>query len=607
MKTLKMIGLLFPIVFFPACIDLFGNDEEDDESLSEVPPEELTVEKIEEATLSFAQWEWGLVATSQALGETSTFVCTTDTINGGYLALFQNSNHSLIFSLNDDFKVQHFSQYSTGYVVDYGNDKVYVMSTDEDGYVYQVYDAVIEREARDTPFESIAAGIEAFRAQIDIVQPWFTDAYSMLLDAVLNGDAESLPVVAYEPYVENYGPAINKSALVNLSQALFGNVYPRVGGFNVNSDSIKTVTVYISEEFPLTTCRRGQNAIEAGQYGEEVENKIYCGLAIGKVSQMYGITGPYLTLGNAMYNVAPVLVSDVKAGIEFSLPEELSLGGSYLVCPYLISADDAADMEAGYEVNSALLRYCLSPYPYYNIDADIESIVVEKCTYHETSDLSAAFKVKARINPPADMESVIERWGIVVRKSGDSLGDNMIMADGEDKYSHTFEFVQQIYRGDCKIDEENYKATCDLEILIYVDIYPYVHYLVPRSYTVVYDEKPSIRYTQASLVTELCDVENHNVMEDAIHYAYEVTGAFWLDDNLVTYWDGPEGWHKGGTSYMGDYVIEGDFFYSHFLFTDLHPTTEYLIATRHGVEFMSSNHLVFGWSGDKVTSVEIVE
>ena len=241
------------------------------------------------------------------------------------------------------------------------------------------------------------------------------------------------------------------------------------------------------------------------------------------------------------------------------------------------------------------------------IDADIESIVVEKCTYHETSDLSAAFKVKARINPPADMESVIERWGIVVRKSDDSLGDNMIMADGEDKYSHTFEFVQQIYRGDCKIDEENYKATCDLEILIYVDIYPYVHYLVPRSYTVVYDEKPSIRYTQASLVTELCDVENHNVMEDAIHYAYEVTGAFWLDDNLVTYWDGPEGWHKGGTSYMGDYVIEGDFFYSHFLFTDLHPTTEYLIATRHGVEFMSSNHLVFGWSGDKVTSVEIVE
>ena len=88
MKTLKMIGLLFPIVFFPACIDLFGNDEEDDESLSEVPPEELTVEKIEEATLSFAQWEWGLVATSQASGETSTFVCTTDTINGGYLALF---------------------------------------------------------------------------------------------------------------------------------------------------------------------------------------------------------------------------------------------------------------------------------------------------------------------------------------------------------------------------------------------------------------------------------------------------------------------------------------------------------------------------------------
>ena len=286
MKTLKMIGLLFPIVFFPACIDLFGNDEEDDESLSEVPPEELTVEKIEEATLSFAQWEWGLVATSQASGEASTFVCTTDTINGGYLALFQNSNHSLIFSLNDDFKVQHFSQYSTGYVVDYGNDKVYVMSTDEDGYVYQVYDAVIEREARDTPFESIAAGIEAFRAQIDIVQPWFTDAYSMLLDAVLNGDAESLPVVAYEPYVENYGPAINKSALVNLSQALFGNVYPRVGGFNVNSDSIKTVTVYISEEFPLTTCRRGQNAIEAGQYGEEGVVNGYAGLALAKVSQM---------------------------------------------------------------------------------------------------------------------------------------------------------------------------------------------------------------------------------------------------------------------------------------------------------------------------------
>lgn len=607
MKILKVIGLLLPVVLFSACDDLFGNDEEEDDNLTDNATEEFVVEKIDEATLSFAQWEWGLVATSQPSGETSTFVCTTDTINGGYLALFQNSNYSLIFSLNDDFKVQHFSQYNTGYVVDYGNDKVYVMSTDEDGYVYQVYDAAIECEVRDTPFESIAAGIEAFRAQIDMVQPWFTDAYSMLLDAVLGDDAESLPVVAYEPYVENYGPAINKSALVNLSQALFGNVYPRVGGFNVNSDGTKTVTVYVSEDFPSTTCRRGQVAIESGKYGEEAENAIYCGLVIGDVSTLYGTSGSYLTLGNCLYNVPPVKVTDVKAGMEFLLPEDLSLGGSYLVCPYLISADDAADMASGHEVDPALLQYCLSPYPYYNIEAVIESVKMEKCTYHETSDLSAAFKIQARINPPADIESLIERWGIVVRKSGDTSVDNMIMAEGEDKYSNMFEFAQQIYRTDCKIDEENYKATCDLEILIYVDIYPYVHYLVPQPYTVVYDEKPSIRYTEASLVTELCDVDNHNVMEDAIHYAYEVKGAFWLDDNLVTYWDGPEGWHKGGTRYMGDYVIKGNFFYNHFLFANLKPTTEYLIATRHGAEFMSSNHLVFGWSGDKVTSVEIVE
>ena len=130
---------------------------------------------------------------------------------------------------------------------------------------------------------------------------------------------------------------------------------------------------------------------------------------------------------------------------------------------------------------------------------------------------------------------------------------------------------------------------------------------MPRHDTLVDDQKPSIRYTEASLVTALCDVDYHNVMEDAIHYAYEFSGAFWLDDNLTTYWAGPEGLHSGGTGFMGDYVIKGNFFYNHYLFANLKPTTEYLMATRKGEEFPSSNHLSFTWSGDKVSSVEIVD
>ncbi len=606
MKYVNLSVLLLSLWLFTGCIDLFGGDEEE-EDLSGGASETTVVERIGATTLSSARWEWGLVATSQPSGETSTFVCKTDTVYGGYLAMFQSSSYSLDFSFDNDFRVRHFSAYSVGYVVDYSDDKVYVMSTDEGDYVYNVYDVVIDSEIGNTPFQSMAAAIDAFRSQIDMVQPWFSDAFSALLETVLKGDAESLPEVSYEPYVEYYDPAINKAELTNMLRAMFGNAYPKVGGFNVNSDGTKTVTVYFSEGFPPTVCRRGQEAIASGKYGEETENEVYCGLVIGDVSTLYGSTGSYLTLGNCLYNVSPVKVTDAKAGMEFQLPEDLSVGGSYLVCPYLISADDAADMASGHDVNPALLQYCLSPYPYYNIEAVIESVEMEKCTYHETSDLSAAFNIRAHISPLADVESLVERWGIVVRKRGDSSINNMIVADGEDKFAHTFVFAQQIYRADCDIDEANYRATCDLEILIWIDIYPYVHYLVPQPYTVVYDEKPSIRYTEASLVTALCDVDYHNVMEDAIHYAYKVSGAFWLDDNLTTYWAGPEGLHSGGTGFMGDYVIKGNFFYNHYLFANLKPTTEYLMATRKGEEFPSSNHLSFTWSGDKVSSVEIVD
>ncbi len=608
MRYLNFASLGLFLWLFTGCIGLLGNEEDEEENLPTDDPEEIVVEKIDAATLSSTQWEWGVMATAQLSGEVSTFVCTSDTINGGYLAYFQNySNETLLFSFDDDFKVRHFSHSGVGYVVDYSDDKVYIMSTDEGDPVYQVYDTSVAAGSGYTSFETVAASIDAFKARIDIVQPWFSEAFSMLLTTVLRDGGESLPEAANAPYVENFGLELNKAAFSNMLRYMFGNAYPRVGGFNVKSDGTKTVTVYFSEDIPSTICRRGQQAIAEGKYGDEVANTLYCGVVVGDVSKLYGGTGSYLTLGNSLFNVAPVAVSDVKAGLEFSLPADLSLGGSYLVCPYLISADDAADMASGHEVDPALLQYCLSPYPYYNIEAVIENIEMKQCTYHETSDLSAAFTVRAHINPPADVEPLIEQWGIIVRKDSASFADNMIMAGENDGYSHTFEFSQQIYRSECSIDETNFRATCDLEMLIYVNIYPYGHCLVPQPYTVVYDEKPSIRYTEASLVTALCDVDYHNVMEDAIHYAYEVSGAFWLDDDLTTYWEGPEGLHSGGTGFMGDYVIEGNFFYNHFLFARLKPTTEYLMATRKGVEFRSSNHLSFTWSGDKVSSVEIVD
>lgn len=58
---------------------------------------------------------------------------------------------------------------------------------------------------------------------------------------------------------------------------------------------------------------------------------------------------------------------------------------------------------------------------------------------------------------------------------------------------------------------------------------------------------------------------------------------------------------------MRDEVSGGNFFYGHFLFQQLKPVTEYLMATRNGREFPSSNHLAFTWSGEAVTSVEIAE
>lgn len=83
--------------------------------------------------------------------------------------------------------------------------------------------------------------------------------------------------------------------------------------------------------------------------------------------------------------------------------------------------------------------------------------------------------------------------------------------------------------------------------------------------------------------------------------------SFGLDDNLDDLLGGPRGIAQWQAQDLWAICHRGNFFYNHYLFANLKPTTEYLMATRKGEEFPSSNHLSFTWSGDKVSSVEIVD
>ena len=591
-------GLMFFVLmwFCTSCIDFTGDDDNDD-GVSNVT-EEINVQQIDEATLSYGKWKWGLAATSLPSGNTSSFVCTSDTIYGGYFALLQSGNTSLAFSFDEDFVVRNFSN-MTGYIVQHGDGQMFITAIDDGRLSHFTYEDTTEIKTFDTPMESVAASILALCNQVDFVRSWFSQDLEMLLTAAIEPGSGILPGTAQNVYVGHYEDEAACRELNGLLRVLFGDAEPSISGFGVDGKSEKSVSVIVSGSFPSTSFQHGQ---AADSYGDEINNKVYCGLLVGDISSLYGNTPSILNLGNCLYNITPVPVTNTQQEITFVLPSDLS-SGAYVLCPYLISSCEVEDMEAGYPINPHLIRYCSNPYHYYNIEASIENITQVECLYDETSGLSAHFRVSASINPGAEMEQYIGNWEIIVRRNGDVYNNGYIKADEEKGFTQTLEFSQQIYKGDCNIDEVNYRATCDLEFLIYVDVYPYVHYFAPRNYTAVYDEKPSIRYTEARLETALCTVNDHNVMESSVYYEYEVKGAFWLDDGLVTYWDD----YEGGRAFMRDEVSGGNFFYGHFLFQQLKPATEYLMATRNGREFPSSNHLAFTWSGETVTSVEIAE
>lgn len=608
MKALNLLSLMASLWLFTCCIDLF-DEEEDKENPPVKPAEEFVVNKISQEILSNALWDWGIAATEQNSGNIATFTCTPDTIYGGYLAMMQNSGQNISFSFDEDFRIRSFSKNSTGYVVQYQDTTVWITTRINDAFSHQAYHSPGTCPQQNTPFGSIAASIEAFRQQIDLIQPWFSNDFEIMLQTVLAGEADTLAETNNGGiFIETYGSYVI-SMIQNIRTAMFGNADPKVGGFNVEPDGTATVKISFSGDLPAMTYRHGQSMQASDTYGEEIENKIYCGVLIGDISRSNpsGMDAYNLTLGNCTYNIAPVPVSSLKEQILFTLPKDMPVGDVFIIRPYLISESDAADMQAGYPVNPFMLEYGRKPYPFYNIEARIESIEQVSCTYHETSDLMARFKVKASIQPKNGAESQITQWGIAIRDIGDNSVKNMFPSNGGNNLSDTFDIGQQIYRSECEIDESNYRATKELEFLIYVDIYPYTHYFVPCTYTVVYDEKPSIRYTKASLTTALCDIDDHNVMEDAISIAYEVKGAFWLDDGMITYWDSPEGLREAGVGFTCDVATEYNFFYSHFLFKNLRASSEYLMGKLNGKDFPSSNRLTFTWSGDKVSSVKITE
>lgn len=165
-------GLMFFVLmwFCTSCIDFTGDDDNDD-GVSNVT-EEISVQQIDEATLSYGKWKWGLAATSLPSGNTSSFVCTSDTIYGGYFALLQSGNTSLAFSFDEDFVVRNFSN-MTGYIVQHGDGQMFITAIDDGRLSHFTYEDTTEIKTFDTPMESVAASILALCNQVDFVRSWF--------------------------------------------------------------------------------------------------------------------------------------------------------------------------------------------------------------------------------------------------------------------------------------------------------------------------------------------------------------------------------------------------------------------------------------------------
>lgn len=313
-----------------------------------------------------------------------------------------------------------------------------------------------------------------------------------------------------------------------------------------------------------TTFNRGY---DSGNYGEEMENKVYCGLLFS--------TSPDPTVGKHDYISRIVPVDPVDNYVWVDVPENLE-DKTYYIRAFMVSEQEKAKVERGEYVHPHLIYYedgVDGMDKFYGGTAQInnfksvnESVFNRQLTVNLSGDLLLSDHLSGALQ------------GMAIQLMARPVGQESYESIGEAESGKINEYIH-MYRNDFKeLDQENFVARGEWELAVYAG---WVCIGV-KPFTVVYDKKPKLYYKDLTSDGK------------TVTYTRIYEGALWFDGDIKGMWEYSGGTMEHFSAFANDTQLEDtvNIDDSGMISHQLKTTGEYLQSTVFG-KTITSNRLIY--------------
>lgn len=555
------------------------------------------------------QWEWCSCFITED-DSRIVFVCNKDSASGGYVAAINeygfNSHNAICYELDEHFTIKGFSFEGYGpfnvmeYVVTSHGNTMYVTGLEDGRLSHYTYSYENQRAncLSSNPYAACAISISGFNEKVDILNVRIPVQWKSLIEKTASGGYDNAPTVE-SSVTPGYNDVTRLDKTEQICNYIFGKsvIFINNSEFNYgkSKDGNFYATVEVQNAIPEKTFNR--NPAKA-TYGSSVENKVYYGLLIGDDIEV--------NTYNALYNVkgGEVRRGEKTTTYTFQLPKLAS--GIYYLRAYLASEDEYHGMESG-DFNPRMLRYAGGSKAYCALEASLNGVEMTNCLY-DNSGVMADFEIDVVVPkiPYSPIHWVESSWGIAYSRLGNDFSESSVYGRTEGFSGNLAIGIGNLYREDFKLDYDNYRATLDMEILLYCYVGNEKIILDRKPCTIVYDKKPKLRYVSAELVQDTCTI-NHVKLEDAILEKSIISGAFWFDSDIeIREANGKEDYFMAEIFSVDYGKFSSVKFYKHFYTNEQKSTKKYMRTILNGQEFRS-NELHYTWSEDrsKIISVEV--
>lgn len=533
------------------------------------------VVEVQDSTMVINGWKWAI-----NLDNHLRILASPDSRNRGYFALIDDMDgYDAIFMFDDKCKLSQACINLIWYYFFYQENTLHVSYRDNAIWRHHSFNFQSTSLSGTNAFERITANLKTVCQTVSFLPKPVGTNINDLFAAVSNRKYNTSSAQDDDTAIQDFCKSVfyYETSNPTLRHDLFDTDtfvhYTHERTAEHNQVGIMVSPIY------NTTFNRGY---DSGNYGEEIENKVYCGLLFS--------TSPDPTVNKHEYISDIVPLEPVDNYVWVDVPDELE-DKTYYIRAFMVSEQEKAKVEQGEYIHPHLAYYedgVDGMELFYGGEAQINNIkAINESVYNRqlTVNLSGDLSLSGYLSEALQGKAIELRVRPVGQKSYEYL--NQAEQGKINGYIH-------MYRQDFKeVDLENYIARSDWELAIYAG---WVCIGV-KPFTIIYDKKPAIYYS--------------DLTSDGTTVTYKKTceGALWFDGDIKSIWEYSNGTLECSSAFANDTEYEQtvNIDDSGLISHQLKTTGEYMQSSAYGQEIKSNRLIYIRNSEGKRTDIRLVQ